>query len=182
MENGERMQLKYCKYLKLMRNSREKTIQAELYGTKYFFTAQKRKRKGGGWEIIFLVSNMDLSAKDQVSAYKLRWPQEKINRTTKQKFGSTQCQAVQASKQQAHILAGFLAHSILEIAQNDKQKQSVDKIVNIFRKHHSSDLIKLIAGQEKRLVIQYDDSVAKNFQNSFQKIFNNIDQFKALRL
>ena len=182
LENGERMQLKYCKYLKLMRNSREKTIQAELYGTKYFFTAQKRKRKGGGWEIIFLVSNMDLSAKDQVSAYKLRWPQEKINRTTKQKFGSNQCQATKASKQEAHIMAGFLAHTILELAQNDKQKKSVDKTVNFIRRNHFNDLFKLIENHKQHAPMHNVDPVAKNLQNDIQILLKNIGLYESLRV
>ena len=49
-----------------------------LRGRYDFFTAQKRKTPGGGWEVVFLVSNMDLTAKEQVAAYDLRWPIEKM--------------------------------------------------------------------------------------------------------
>jgi hypothetical protein len=177
MKNGRRVQLQKCPELKLMRNAREKTIQSELYGDTYFFTAQKRQCKNGGWEVIFLVSNIDLSAKDQVAAYDLRWPQEKINRTSKQKFGSTQCQALEAAKQQAHILAGFLAHSIIEIVKNDKRTQSVDEVVNFLRNFHFNDLVNLIAKPEKHKTNQNTDPIAKNFQNYFQNSYNNAVQF-----
>ena len=173
-KDGKRMQLKHCPGLKLMRNSREKAIQAEVYGDAYFFTSYKRQCKNGGWEVVFLVSNMDLPAKEQVAAFNLRWPMEKINRTTKQKFGSTQCQALQASKQRAHILAGFLAHSILELAQNDKKKQSVDEIANFIRKFHFDDLIKLISGYEKDKTMCNVDLVEKTFQNQFQNLSKKV--------
>ena len=172
-KDGKCMQLKHCPGLKLMRNTREKTIQAELYGNIYFFTAHKRPCKNGGWEVVFLVSNMDLPAKDQVAAFNLRWPMEKINRTTKQKLGSTQCQALQASKQRAHILAGFLAHSILEVAQNDKQKKSVDEMVNFIKKSHFDDLAALIMNHERCSFNRNIDPVAKQFQNQFQNLSNN---------
>lgn len=172
-KDGKRMQLKHCPELKLMRNAREKTIQAELHGDTYFFTAYKRQCKNGGWEVVFLVSNMDMPAKDQVAAFNLRWPMEKINRTTKQKLGSTQCQALQASKQRAHILAGFLALSILEVAQNDKQKKNVDEMVNFIKKSHFNDLLELIANHERHESKRNVDPVAKQFQNQFQNLSNN---------
>jgi hypothetical protein len=179
-KDGKRMQLKLCPGLKLMRNAREKVMQAELYGDTYFFTAHKRQCKNGGWEVVFLVSNMDLTAKDQVAAFNLRWPMEKINRTTKQKFGSTQCQALQASKQRAHILAGFLAHSILELAQNDKQKYSVDEMVNFIKRFHFNDLFELIANHKKHETKHNADQVAKHFQNDIQNLFNNAYESSAL--
>ncbi|KKQ32641.1 MAG: hypothetical protein US49_C0006G0092 [candidate division TM6 bacterium GW2011_GWF2_37_49] len=100
---GKRLQLKHVPALKLLRNEREKTIKAKLYGKTYFFTAYKRKKRFGGWETVFLVSNMKLLAKQQVEEYNLRWPQEKINRTSKQKLGMHQCQMLALSKQKAHI-------------------------------------------------------------------------------
>jgi len=139
--DGKVAQLKNHPALRLKRNERAKTAQATLYGNTYFFTAQKRKTRDGGWETVFLVSNMNLSAKEQIAAYDLRWPMEKMIRTTKQKFGASQCQALQASKQQAHIMAGFFAYAILNSNKSYKEKHSVDELVNIIRKYHFSDLI-----------------------------------------
>jgi len=180
MEDGKRTQLQRCQGLKLMRNTREKTFQAKLYDDTYFFTAHKRQCKNGGWEVVFLVSNIDLTAKEQVAAFNLRWPMEKINRTTKQKFGSTQCQAIQASKQRAHIMACFLAHSILEVAQNDKQKNSVDEVVNFIRTFHFNDLLELIASHRKDVSKHNADPVAKHFQNDVQNLFNNAYESNTL--
>ena len=64
---------------------------------------------------------MDKSAKELIAAYNMRWPLEKVIRTTKQKFGAMQCQALEIEKQQAHLMAGFLAYAILETANIDKQ-------------------------------------------------------------
>jgi len=181
-KNGKRTQLKLCPGLKLMRNEREKTIQAELYEDTYFFTAQKRQCKNGGWEVVFLVSNMDLSAKEQVAAFNLRWPMEKINRTTKQKTGSNQCQALSAEKQEAHILAGFLAHTILEVAQNDKEKYSVDVMVNYLRESHFDDLKALITKPAKRKQANRIDLDAKPLQKHIQKPSRNAVQIRGLRV
>ena len=180
-QDGKRVQLKNCPGLKLLRNEREKTVQATLHGDTYFFTAQKRKCKNGGWEVVFLVSNMNLTAKEQIAAFNLRWPVEKVNRTTKQKTGSTQCQALSAAKQEAHILAGFLAHTILEVAQNDKEKYSVDVMVNYLRESHFDDLIELTIKQAKTKQTDRIDLDAKPLQKHIQKSQRYSDQVMHAR-
>ena len=179
LPDGTRVQLKHCPTLKLMKNTREKTIQAKLYGETYFFTAQKRRKSRGGWETVFLVSNMDLPAKEQVAAFNQRWPQEKINRTTKQKFGSNQCQVLESQKQRAHILAGFLAHTILEIKKNDNQANNVDEMVNILRGDHFNDLmqsnVKSHTSQNKSNV----DQDLKTFQSCPQATSKNVNQYSS---
>ena len=119
-----------------------------------------------------------IKTKNGVSAqYNLRLPIEKMIRTTKQKFGATQCQAVKASKQQAHIMAGFLAYAILNVEINDKQKQSVDDLVNELRKFHIDDLIGQMVQSKKPKNNQYADRVAKKFQNRPYDSHKNSDQF-----
>jgi len=180
--NGKKMQLQNIPALKLTRNTREKTIKAKLYGKTYFFTAYKRKKKFGGWETVFLVSNMNLPAKEQVEAYNLRWPQEKINRTSKQKFGMHQCQALALSKQKAHIMAGYLAHTIIEIANIDKQEESVDKIVNILRQCHFNDLVDLIRVSPKLKSMPKIDYIKDSAQNHVQNFHNNTGEFSVLNV
>jgi len=164
LPDGTRIQLQ--QYLRLNRNERTKMIKAELYGATYFFTACKRKKKdGNSWETVYIVSNMDLPAKEQAAAYELRWPVEKMNRTTKQKFGTTECQAIQVSKQRAHIMAAFLAYSILGSLKIDYKSQSVDELVNIIRNSHSDDLV---ASVKKRQQIKNQaniDPIVKTIQN-----------------
>lgn len=179
-DDKKRAQLRNVPSLRLMRNSREKTIQAELYDETYFFTAQKREKRGGGSETVFLVSNMNLIAKEQVEAFNLRWPQEKINRTTKQKFGINQCQALEASKQKAHIMAGYLAHTIIEIAKNDNQTQSVDAIVTFLRKNHFDDLANFLTKHEIPKSRCKLDPVEKSFQNHVQNFNSNVGESNTL--
>lgn len=168
-KDGIAVQLKYHPALRLYRNEREKTVVAELYGNIYYFTAQKREKRGGGWEIVFLVSNMDLPAKEQVAAYNLRWPMEKKIRTTKQKFGAMQCQAIEASKQQAHIMAGFLAYATLNIIANDKQIKSVDVLVKILKDSHFDELAAVIRtpkqSRQMANVMPDEETVQSNIQN-----------------
>lgn len=180
--DGKRAQLKNHSALKLMRNEREKTVRAELDGAVYFFTAQKRKKKGKykEWETIFLISDMNLFAKEQVEAYDLRWPTEKINRTTKQKFGSNQCQAVQAKKQKAHIMASFLSYATINVAQNDKQKQSVDELVNYIRNSHFNDLRDLIANSTDAKSELKPDPLENSFQSAVQNFYNNAEEPSVL--
>ena len=68
--DGVRAQLKNHPALKLHRNEREKVIQAEYQGRTYFFVAYKRRDKDGGYETVYLISNMDQTAKELVAAYK----------------------------------------------------------------------------------------------------------------
>jgi hypothetical protein len=168
LEDGTRVQLQRCLPLKLKRNERTKTISAELYGKSYFFTAHKRKKRYGGWETVFLASSMNLPAKEQVAAYDLRWPMEKMNRTTKQKFGATQCQALESSKQYAHLMAGFLTYAILSSTKNDKKKQSVDVLVNFLREFHFNDLIDAIKINSQSRRPLNIDPIANYLQNQFQ--------------
>jgi hypothetical protein len=177
-EDGVRFQLQFHPKLKLHRNVREKTIKAKLNnGREYYFTAQKRKNKNHEWEVVYIVSNMNLPAKEQIAAFDQRWPQEKINRTTKQKFGAEHCQALEASKQKAHILAGFLAHTILETSFYDKQTKNVDELVNFIREYHFNDLKELLPCSKKRRNNQKRDEIEKRFPNLFQNFSKNTAEF-----
>lgn len=177
--NGIRKQLKYHPEIKLKRNEREKTIIAKVNKYDYFITIQKRQSVKWLWERVFLISNMKLSAKKHVEAYDLRWPMEKANRTCKQKFGAGECQATSASKQTAHIMAGFLAYAILGFAKNYKKSKNVDEIINNLRKFHYNELADEIRNTIKLKNLTKIDSVAKSVQNSFQNLFKNYDYTKS---
>lgn len=176
--NEAPLPLKMQPLLKLKRNERARTVQGELYGKTYFFTAEKRKNRNDEWETVFLVSNMDLSAKEQVAAYALRWPIEIMIRTTKQKFGATQCQTLKASKQRAHIMAGFLSYAIIDSLKNDKQDLCVDVAVKKFRKFYYHDLISEIEMFQQVQSRQNTDLLIKNFQNRFKFLLNNYDAMR----
>ena len=92
-----------------------------------------------------------------------------------------QCQALEIEKQQAHLTAGFLAYAILEIANIDKQEQSVDALVNLIRDEHIVDLIRLIEKPHKAIDHASPQSIAKPVQNSVYHGKKNIDSSVRLR-
>ena len=179
--DGIRAQLKNHPALKLHRNEREKVVQAKLKGRTYFFVAYKRKDKDGGYETVYLISNMNKPAKELIVAYNMRWPLEKVIRTTKQKFGAMQCQALEIEKQQAHLTAGVLAYAILETANIDKQEKSVDALVNFIRDEHAVDLIMLIENPCKINRRGRPRLDAKPLQNPIYYAKKNADSSVSLR-
>lgn len=178
--DGIREQLKNHPALMLKRNEREKTIQANLKGVSYYFTIQKRKSVRGGWERVFIISNMQLQAKEQVAAYDQRWPLEKSNRTGKQKFGAAQCQATSESKQKAHIMAGFLAYAICDTIKNDYKSKNVDDLVNKIRIQYFDDPIESRQQFIQRLHSETQDPIENLVQNQFKKYASNIDSMSTI--
>jgi hypothetical protein len=65
-------ELKLCDQpsLKLIKNERSKTAKGFYKGHVCYFTAHKRKKRTGKWETFYIISNMELSAKEHVAAYK----------------------------------------------------------------------------------------------------------------
>ena len=74
-------------------------------------------------------------------------------------------------------MAGFLAYAILNVEINDKQKQSVDDLVNELRMFHFDDLIGQMLQSKKTKNDPYADQVAKKFQNRPHVQYRNSDQF-----
>jgi transcriptional accessory protein Tex/SPT6 len=157
-DDGICLQVQHHPALKLKRNERKKIIKALYKGDTYFFTVEKRKNKNGKFEVVYLISNLEAPPQKHIKVYSLRWPIEKLIRITKQKFGAAECQALSWLKQKAHILAGFLAYALLEVANNDKEYQSPDEIVCDLRKFDFSYLISLSGTVPKD----------KQFENGFR--------------
>jgi len=66
-------QLKKHPTLKLFRNKRSKRVEAIYHGMKLYFSAHKRKNKSGEYAYMYIVSNIDLIAKNYLKAYEKRW-------------------------------------------------------------------------------------------------------------
>jgi hypothetical protein len=121
--------------LKMKGNEKYKTIRASYKGiTGLYFTAHKRKRSGGGTEIVCIVSTIKRTPKGHVEAYEGRWPVEKKIRTSKQSLGITHCQSIKGEKQRFHIFSVMVSYAILQLAKIDKQKQSVEEILHMIRR------------------------------------------------
>ena len=135
--------MKLCdhKALKLIRNERCKTVQGFYKGHACFFTVHKRKKRNGKWETLYIISNMDLPAKEQVQAYNRRWPIDKSFRSKKQYLGLIDCQMCSEVKQTFHIFNVFLAYALATLEKIANGKNSVEDILNaleIFKKKSKS--------------------------------------------
>ena len=91
--NGISEQLQYHPSLRLYKNERSKTVKGYYKGIELYFTAEKRKKKDGKWEVVFIVSNIDLPPKQTVNLYKKRNLVESCFRTKKQYIGLLDCQS-----------------------------------------------------------------------------------------
>ena len=76
--DGVKALIKNHPSLTLVRNERYKTVAAECAGRTYFITAHKRRGKKGKKEVVYLISNIAMTPKDYVEAYKQRWGDEKF--------------------------------------------------------------------------------------------------------
>ena len=86
--NEKSFQLQNCYNLKIFRNSRSKKILAFYHGMKLYFSVHKRKNKNNEFNYIYLVSTMNLDAKNYLEIYRGRWNIEMMFRTMKQYFRS----------------------------------------------------------------------------------------------
>ncbi len=133
--HGFRAKIKDQPQLKLLRNLRAKTVEATYKKIPCFITAEKRKKRNGVYEIVYIISNVKLAApQDYIKSYANRGYVEKFFRTGKQSLGTAQCQMLSQKKQEAHILSAIIAYIILEENKIDNQKDSPEDIVHEIRR------------------------------------------------
>jgi len=137
--SGEEHQLMNHPKLKMIRNEKFKTIIASYKGFSLCFTAHKRNGNNGIKEIVFIVSDLQRSAKDHVKAYEKRWPGEKFNRTSKQSLGISHCQSINFDKQRFHLFAVMVSYTVLQLMQIDQKKKSVEEILHPIRRQKKID-------------------------------------------
>ena len=89
--------------LKLFRNEISKRMTAAYHEMELYFSVHKRKNKSGEYQYVYIVSNMDLCAKNYLKLHEKRWVIEKIFRTIKQLLGLNQCYSRFLEKQETHI-------------------------------------------------------------------------------
>ena len=133
-KDGTKAQLQHHPKLKLKRNERYKTIKGVYKDIKCYFTAHKRySNSGKSYNIVYIVSSLNIPAKEQAKAYNIRWNIEKIFRTTKQSLGLNDCQCIEIEKQRTHIFSVFFAYAKLEEQKLFKRKKSVEQVLKDFR-------------------------------------------------
>lgn len=134
IENEPEIALKKQPFFQFKRNARYKSTKCTYKGIETYITAHKRNGPNNTKQTVFVVSNMEnLSPKQHIDAYELRWPIEKTFRTTKQHLGLQHCQSISIEKQRAHIFASFLAFVKLELIKIDKKKKSPEEALKFFR-------------------------------------------------
>jgi hypothetical protein len=92
----------------------KRVIIKEVYwnGHKLRIIALKLKKKWGGWNILYLATNVPFEEAYQYAEYYAkRWGVEVFFRTEKQDFGLEDCQAHSLKQQEAHFLAAFCAYN-----------------------------------------------------------------------
>jgi len=127
-------QLKNQEVFKFKKNEKYKMTKGTYKGKKMYFIAHKRNGPNGTKQIVFVASNIkNLTAKQHVQAFSLRWPIEKMFRTLKQSLGIKDCQSTSMQKQRAHIFATFIAFAELEKQKLFKKKKSPEQILKKIR-------------------------------------------------
>lgn len=107
-------QLRKLAQLQLIRNERSRRICALYHSTNLYFSVHKRKNKNGEYNLVYIVSNIDIHPKAYLQIYQQRWDIEEMFRTMKQLLGLAHCQSIKLEKQRAHLLSIFFAYSFLE--------------------------------------------------------------------
>ncbi len=133
-ESGIKAQLQNHPELKFRGNQCYKTIKGTYKGLPCFFTAHKRYTKNRkSFQIVFIVSSLNVPAKEQAILYGIRWNIEKMFRTTKQSLGLSDCQCLSEKKQTIHIFSVFLAYAKLEEKKVYKRKKSPEVVLKKMR-------------------------------------------------
>ena len=91
-----------------------RSIQATWHDLNVTITADRRIDKHGEESIVYIVSTYKAKPIDHVNAYRLRWPIEKVFRTSKQLLGLKECFSKKLETQKNHVAAVFVAYAIAQ--------------------------------------------------------------------
>lgn len=78
------------------------------------FSIHKQKKSSGDFVFTYIVSNINIEAKNYLLMYKQRWHIEMMFRTMKQSLGLSQCASRDLQKQYVHIYSVFFGYSFLQ--------------------------------------------------------------------
>ena len=118
-KNGIKARIDEHPDLKLHGNQRTAKVRAKFAGKSLYFAVHKRKNDNGDWTYLYLVSNINLKAKEYFKVYKKRWKIEKKFRTFKQSLGFADCASRSLEKQELHVFAIFFSYAFLQKEKKD---------------------------------------------------------------
>jgi len=148
IHNGQKIQLKDCRDLRLNSNQNCKKIQAEWCGKMWYFIAMRRTGKHGN-KIVYLVANFYAKSKTYVKIYESRWPVEKLIRTCKQKLGLNGSQSQLAKNYLNHIKCVFFAYGILQLIMKKFKLRSAEealtKVQALKWRYHFDEIVDQIS-------------------------------------
>ena len=98
-----------------------------------FITANKRKGKDKAYEIVYIISNKDVTPKKQVKSYEQRWAAEKFFRTAKQSLGLRDCQSTNQSKHELHFYCIMVGYTLLHHQKNYSRQRSIEEVLTVLR-------------------------------------------------
>lgn len=131
--NGITKSLKLHPGLKLAKNSRSKTMPITWYGLALFATVEKLKNRDCSVAYRYTVGNQNITDKQHIAFYRLRWIIETFFRTAKQKLGFSDCQSKAIEKQNAHIFNIFYTYTKLQCRAIELKFDSVDALLKSLR-------------------------------------------------
>ena len=145
-----KMQLQLQPSLKLLRNSRNSKVLAYIGEDSFYFSCNKRKNKKNEYSTVYLVSNMNIKAKDYLKLYEGRWWIEVMFRTMKQSLGLQDCQSRSVEKQKKHFEAVFIAYAILQnikFKHKLKNSEAAERYLLAAKNNVPTNAIALIEGE-----------------------------------
>jgi hypothetical protein len=80
-------------------------------------------------QIIYLISNINQSAKSHHKTYSKRWGIEKFFRTAKQYLGLSDCQSRKKVRQEGHVFAVFVAYANLVLSQKRHKLKTPEEAI-----------------------------------------------------
>jgi hypothetical protein len=149
---GIKKALKSHPELKLIRNSRCKTISITWHEMALFATVEKFKNRDCSTAYRYTVSNQNITAKEHIAFYRLRWVIEVFFRTAKQKLGFSNCQSRAIEKQNSHVFSIFYTYTKLQAHVIEFKLKSVDVLLRCVRiaksKGHESPIVSSVQAFE----------------------------------
>jgi hypothetical protein len=130
--NSKKASLREHPDLRLRKNNHSQKTSAFWHNIDLFFVAEKIINKNEDSKIVYVVTNIDLPAKELLSAYHQRWNIEKMFRFCKQKLGLKDCQCFAPARQSSHISLVFLSYIFIQQQRLFDKNKTLEDIQRTF--------------------------------------------------
>ena len=132
---GERTQIRNIKSLVPKGRHMARTIKAVWHGMSLDITAHRRIDRHGEETIVYQAATYEATPAKHVAVYKMRWPTEKLFRTTKQHLGLQECFSTKLDTQLKHVGSVFLAYAFAQLEMKQKKLGTSEDAIRSLRKN-----------------------------------------------